>query len=71
VIWIGLDKTFDMLRQLIDILGSSSSVIDSSETIIRFEGIFYSQDFPYKLVRNTKLGIVTDVLYKTIINLEF
>jgi hypothetical protein len=60
-----------MLRQLVDIPGSSSSIIGSSETIIRFEGIFYSQDFFYKLVRNIKPGIVTDILYKAIMNLEF
>jgi hypothetical protein len=33
--------------------------------------MFYNQDFPYKLVRNIKPGIVTDILYKTIMNLEF
>jgi hypothetical protein len=38
--------------------------------MIRFKGVFYSQDFPYKLVRNAKPGMVTDMLYKAIINLE-
>jgi hypothetical protein len=70
-IWIGLDETLDVLRQLVDIPGSSSSVIGSSEAMIRFEGVFYSQDFPYKLVRNAKPGMVTNVPYKAIMNLEF
>jgi hypothetical protein len=59
-----------MLKQLVNILGSSSFIIGSSKVIIRFKGVFYNQDFPYKLVRNAKLGIVTDVLYKAIMNLE-
>jgi hypothetical protein len=59
-----------MFRQFVNIPGSSSFIIGSSKTIMRFKGVFYNQDFPYKLVRNTKPGIVTDILYKTIINLE-